>query len=249
MFSNSQFKIFSFSVMSNAQWKIKVITRRADIKLYPERPQMEFISLVNTNCRGTLINITIKLPDYWTLCAVRFPFQSFSGLYSKQSQEAGVIDSYFHILILSTKEQWLVKCLNGRITTISYNAELGPSVSSTLWVLMWALPSPLHIIQGSGNTFFLFLYLPLEFSMTDNLTFQGYGTRACLEALVKENFLPRRPPCSLGPVHFTHLGLPTPHPWNTEESMQVWPSHQPWGPRFSKAQLSPSGPIEFTELS
>lgn len=50
--------------MSNAQWKIKVITRRADIKLYPERPQMEFISLVNTNCRGILINITIKLPDY-----------------------------------------------------------------------------------------------------------------------------------------------------------------------------------------
>lgn len=80
MFSNSQFKIFSFSVMSNAQWKIKVITRRADIKLYPERPQMEFISLVNTNCRGILINITIKLPDYWTLCAVRFPFQSSLAL-------------------------------------------------------------------------------------------------------------------------------------------------------------------------
>ena len=58
MFSNSQFKIFSFSIMSNAKWKIKVITRWADIKLYPERPQMEFISFVNTNCHGILINIT-----------------------------------------------------------------------------------------------------------------------------------------------------------------------------------------------
>ena len=82
-----------------------------------------------------------------------------------------------------------------------------------------------------------------------NLTLEGYGTRACLEALGKQNFLPRQPPCSLGLVHLTHLGLPTPLPWNTEESMQVWPSHQPWGPRFSKAQLSPSGPIKFTEMS
>lgn len=32
-FSNSQFKISSFSITGKAKWKIKVITRRAGIKL------------------------------------------------------------------------------------------------------------------------------------------------------------------------------------------------------------------------
>ena len=131
--------------------------------------------------------------------------------------------------------------LQCRIGTISFFHTMGLDVSITF--------SPSYH-TGSGNTFF-----PSSLSSSGvfydlaNLTFQGYRTRACLEAMVKQNFLPRQPPCSLGPVHLTHLGLPTPRPWNTEESMQVWPSHQPWGPRFSKAQLRSNGPIKFTELS
>lgn len=175
---------------------------------------------------------------------IMFPFQSFSGLYSKQSQEAGVIDSYFHILILSTKEQWLVKCLNGRITTISYNAELGPSVSSTLWVLMWALPSPLHIIQGSGNIF-LFLCLPLGVFHDGQSHISGIWNRACLEALVKENFLPRQPPCSLGPVNFTHLGLPTP-PHGTQKSLcRSGLPISPGVPGFPRLSYFPVDPLNL----
>lgn len=146
------------------------------------------------------------------------------------------------------KEQWLVKCLNGRITTISYNAELGPSVSSTLWVLMWALPSPLHIIQGSGNIF--------PFSLSSSGVFHdgqshisGIWNKSLPGGLGQREFPTKTATLPPGACELHTSRSPHPHPWNTEEPMQVWPSHQPWGPRFSKAQLFPSGPIEFTELS
>lgn len=130
--------------------------------------------------------------------------------------------------------------LQCRIGTISFFHTMGLDVSITFSFISYT---------GFWEHFFLFSVFS-EFSMMDNLTFQGYGTRACLEALVKENFPPKTATLLPGACELHTSRSPHSTPMeHTEESMQVWPSHQPWGPRFSKAQLFPSGPIEFTELT
>lgn len=131
--------------------------------------------------------------------------------------------------MLSRGERWLVKHLNGKITSIhsqcrtvatKFLHSMGLGVNTAFFPLY-------HSVLGAyafWPSIFLWSFAWLGPAHTSAIWGQLVAWRLWAGSVCYQESCP----AFLEPLDLIHRGLPTLPPWNTEGLMQVWPADKPW---------------------